>query len=78
MFTMQLMQDFANKVENTLEGFEQNFENAMLPLVHVLEVDQTPEDELAKAKLIQKVNEHFEPKEPNMFPCFQMCDVSKV
>jgi len=52
----------------------ENFETTLHPLAQICNVE-TPTDELGKAKLIQKINEHFEADE-NVFPCVQFSDVS--
>lgn len=72
---LQLIIDFANRVESTVDKFQDNFEQAVSPLATILSLDEIPLSELGKAHLLQKVETHFEASSQN-FPCVQFCDVS--
>ena len=70
------MEDFALRVERTPQKFQENFEAALTPLATILSLE-IPKDELAKAKVIQQVNEHYAEDDGN-FPCLQFSDVSML
>ncbi|XP_034250242.1 uncharacterized protein LOC117650754 [Thrips palmi] len=70
-----LMYDFSRRIESTLEKLEENFEHSMAPLAIILSVDESPQNELDKAQLLQKIENYFEVSDEN-FPCIQFCDAS--